>query len=448
MANIDSDAEKVADNQGVVNDEPKALNTKMDTPLPQKDEPANTPLRAIYAIPYVSGRALPSIRDGDSIVTVTDFSNSDLRGLSLSVDLFENGPIHHASFDNSDLTGFTTTGDTEFYKASFKSAILRDTYFERQRDSDYTDAVIPGCTLGQWPIWPINQSKNYKEKDLSGCTIPLNVSYNSFNLSNSHIVNAGIYPAFIDSMHYNNANITGAVIMGIDYLGREKAKHVFPYLRQTKNFKERNLGSVVFVNLDLETTNFSGQTLGYFDCCDLTHANLHNAYFHAKDERAIMPFSRVIPTGFTACEVTVDQFRTTRNYKIWKETGIPEIEKIRITPDNARYYNFKIIDGKVFPKNYFKLEEEMTPTEDVFVYKVGNIHVTEEIAHILEKERNASAVGEARGKVLTVLETRFGKVPQDIEQTVRAMMDSIALESLVELAKACQSLEEFAECLK
>ena len=65
-----------------------------------------------------------------------------------------------------------------------------------------------------------------------------------------------------------------------------------------------------------------------------------------------------------------------------------------------------------------------------------------------EGEAIGEARGEMRGKVLTILETRFSKVSQDIEKMVRAMTDSIALESLVEHAKTCQSLSEFVESLK
>jgi len=58
------------------------------------------------------------------------------------------------------------------------------------------------------------------------------------------------------------------------------------------------------------------------------------------------------------------------------------------------------------------------------------------------------ARGEARGKVLTFLQTRFRKVPWDVEQAVRSMVDLTALESLATYAETCQSLEEFAEVLK
>ena len=65
-----------------------------------------------------------------------------------------------------------------------------------------------------------------------------------------------------------------------------------------------------------------------------------------------------------------------------------------------------------------------------------------------EREAIGEVRGEARGKVLTILETRFSRVSQNIEKTVRSMTDPIALESLVEHAKSCKSLAEFAEAIR
>lgn len=351
--------------------------TETKAPLPSIDLQKNTPLREIYVMPTPSTRSDFKIRD--AITAANDFSNLDLRGLYLDVDVVEEGLILFASFENSDLTGFTTSINTEFHSASFKSAILRDTFLGGvTHECDFTDAEIQGNA----GYGDVRDSRNYKKKDLSGAVISVTGNYDSFNLSYSHIcVDQVFWPS------YQDANITGAVILGYDFRGREKTRKAFPYLLQTQNYKERNLGSVVFINLDLEDMDLSRQTLGYFDCCDLSKVNLENAYFHAKDEQAITPFSRVIPGGFTACKISMEQFRTTRNYKIWQANGIPAIVKIRVTPDNARFYNFKIVDGKVIPKDYDKLEWEQKPTEEVFVYKVGNIHVTEEIAAALEVEK-------------------------------------------------------------
>ena len=49
--------------------------------------------------------------------------------------------------------------------------------------------------------------------------------------------------------------------------------------------------------------------------------------------------------------------------------------------------------------------------------------------------------------VLTALQTRFGNVPGDIEESVLAMSDPIALKSLLESAIHSETLDEFAEAL-
>ena len=65
-----------------------------------------------------------------------------------------------------------------------------------------------------------------------------------------------------------------------------------------------------------------------------------------------------------------------------------------------------------------------------------------------EGKAEGIAEGEARGRLLNTLEVRFNEVPQEIEGTIRSMTDRIALESLVEHAKDCKSLDEFAEALR
>ena len=62
------------------------------------------------------------------------------------------------------------------------------------------------------------------------------------------------------------------------------------------------------------------------------------------------------------------------------------------------------------------------------------------------------AIGEARGiikgKVLNTLEVRFNETSQEIEDAIQSMTDEIALASLLEHAKSCKSLEEFAEAIR
>ena len=59
--------------------------------------------------------------------------------------------------------------------------------------------------------------------------------------------------------------------------------------------------------------------------------------------------------------------------------------------------------------------------------------------------------GKAEGKaeaVLTVLQSRFNKVPSKIKKTISQMTDPIALDSWVVQATTCRSMNEFAQTLK
>jgi enoyl-[acyl-carrier-protein] reductase (NADH) len=57
------------------------------------------------------------------------------------------------------------------------------------------------------------------------------------------------------------------------------------------------------------------------------------------------------------------------------------------------------------------------------------------------------AKGVAKGKaeaILTILRTRFKKVPKNTENAVRKMTDLIALDSWTVCATTCQSIDEFS----
>jgi len=65
------------------------------------------------------------------------------------------------------------------------------------------------------------------------------------------------------------------------------------------------------------------------------------------------------------------------------------------------------------------------------------------------------ARGEARGEVrkgqnmlLTFLRAKFHKVPKDVENAIRKMTDSTAMESWAQHAATCQSIAEFAKAIR
>ncbi|MDR2115539.1 MAG: hypothetical protein LBP87_04080, partial [Planctomycetaceae bacterium] len=69
-------------------------------------------------------------------------------------------------------------------------------------------------------------------------------------------------------------------------------------------------------------------------------------------------------------------------------------------------------------------------------------------------EVRGKAIGEARGKlegqidaILGILNNRFGKVPQDIVDSLNQRTDAIALMSLVVHAADCSSLDDFTAAL-
>jgi hypothetical protein len=69
---------------------------------------------------------------------------------------------------------------------------------------------------------------------------------------------------------------------------------------------------------------------------------------------------------------------------------------------------------------------------------------------IKEGKTKGKKEGEIRGKaqsILKILDKRFKKIPRSISQSVNSYTDSIALDSLVELALDCKTLTEFKQAL-
>jgi len=104
---------------------------------------------------------------------------------------------------------------------------------------------------------------------------------------------------------------------------------------------------------------------------------------------------------------------------------------------------------------YFQVigEANAETLEELYMQKKKGIVLTEKLdAYFSEKYGpRFIAEGKAEGKaesVLTVLRTRFKKVPKRVEQSVRQITDPTALDSWTAQAATCQSLDEFTEALK
>ena len=96
--------------------------------------------------------------------------------------------------------------------------------------------------------------------------------------------------------------------------------------------------------------------------------------------------------------------------------------------------------------------QHMEGSYDVLFDTIKQIVEVEPMPTMLEKW---TVDAEARGKietgrnmVLKFLRAKFHKIPGEIEDAIRQMNDSIALESLAEHAATSETIDEFAEGLR
>ena len=324
-----------------------------------------------------------------------DYTGRDLRGAVIKIDLVDRGPVSHCDFSGADLRGLQV--EANFVGTVFREANLSGIVFSCT--ADFTDANISESYIPNLPLEQLAKTKNYKEKDLSETCFPSygKVDLAGFNLRNSYF--RGIHSLRI--LEFMDADISGATFQAapLVWLGpiqpvNEQYKLGNPreyslsseQLYSTKTYKERNLGRVIFIYMDFSDADFRNQNLGYFDGCNLEGADLTNAYFCIRDERTLPPFARNNPIGVTDCKITVEQFKQTRNYKIWQDLGIPEVEKILITEDNKREYRYDDELRSTILNIWFGWEMPKD-NEPQYVYKVGNVFVTKEIAEMLDAER-------------------------------------------------------------
>ena len=85
---------------------------------------------------------------------------------------------------------------------------------------------------------------------------------------------------------------------------------------------------------------------------------------------------------------------------------------------------------------------------EILYNSIKQIVEVESMPTMLEKW-TADAVAKTKAEaVFVILRARFNQVPEDIENMVRQISDSIALDSWAAQAATCQSLDEFAEMLE
>jgi predicted transposase/invertase (TIGR01784 family) len=98
----------------------------------------------------------------------------------------------------------------------------------------------------------------------------------------------------------------------------------------------------------------------------------------------------------------------------------------------------------------FNQDERMRAIDEAHQIFLHDVATDMEEAH--EKGRKeGKAEGKTEGKaelLLAILREKFGRVPEETEQTILSMTDSIALQSWAVRASMCQSMDEFIEALR
>ncbi|MGL6226852.1 MAG: pentapeptide repeat-containing protein [Thermoguttaceae bacterium] len=376
-------------------------------------------------------------------------SHRDLRGAIIDISAYRDRDVVGFNFNGSNLEGCYFNDEARFIDCTFHQAILRGVFIDSLLDShyaenihqseiynlwekpprytDYTKPELLSCCLKNADIsfsdihvgvpggrsdkedttcsWLL-ETKNYKEKNLSNTNLrKVGADFSHFNLQGTYFIGTQMGAVFAD------ADITRGIFQGellfpegmysTSAIGLRSL--TLEQLYATKNYKEKNLGTVIFVYADLKNANLRGQTLGYFDACNLEGADLSDAFFSVRDKRTLPPFVQNNPIGLTDCLITVEQFKQTRNYKIWKERGIPEIKQIVLTEQNAPDYNYgRCVEGvsnlneRKRVAEYFGNRNHNVPLDTkgdvaekytLYLYQVGDIFITKEIADALREEK-------------------------------------------------------------
>jgi len=127
--------------------------------------------------------------------------------------------------------------------------------------------------------------------------------------------------------------------------------------------------------------------------------------------------------------------------------GLPEGERVEVTKELIDFV------AKAFAANNRKLDAATASAAVESIFKGKGQKMMKTIFEEQQDigEARGEARGEAKGKaesVLTVLRTRFDRVPKGVERAIRQMTDPVALDSWTAQAASCQSMREFAEAVK
>jgi len=211
---------------------------------------------------------LKSFQEGDN------FSGEDFRG-SFFMDA---GDIIGVNLDNTNFEGSRFV-DMRIENTSFRGANLRSV---NARDLSWSDPVpgrnvMPGCDFTDADITgsklPLNaeqlrSTKSFKNKNLAGVTLwgmdLSGTSFAGFDLTDARFLHCNL----------EGCDFTDAVITKIEITGL-----TFGQLKGTKNYKEKDMGEILFMQCNFDDADFRGFKLGAFHGCSFRNADFRDAEF-------------------------------------------------------------------------------------------------------------------------------------------------------------------------
>ncbi len=257
-----------------------------------------------------------------------DFNDADISGSNICLDatqLRSTWNYKHADLSHTSIRLFGSSPGFDFACFDLRRTVLL-AYAANERVcfpcADFTDADIAGATI-RLSAEQLRATKNYKAKDLSNTTLMgdfSGVSFRGFDLR---------YTTFLvcdlSDCDFTDADISGMSVDGggaYDHEGKWTAQSNYVDARFTKqqlystnSYQRQNLDGTHFHRCNFRDSDLSNQTLGLFVDCDLHGANLTNAD-HVTGPSDRRTGRRSLPTsiGFQACDLSAEQFYSTRIY--------------------------------------------------------------------------------------------------------------------------------------
>lgn len=259
-----------------------------------------------------------------------DFSDADISGSRIRLDARQLRSTW--SYKNKDLayTSVWMTGSQPGF--DFAHFNLRGTRFVDWHlgkgplfvDADFTDADIREAFI-RLTAKQLRSTKNYRAADLGNATLVgdfAGVSFYGFNLRGTTFMCSNLADCNFADSEIRGMNVNGSGYYA-DRNGEWKtsrdpsASHFTKeQLYSTRNYQRRNLDSVRFTGCDFRDADFSKQTLGLFQDCNLEGAVFTNGDHITVSTDRLRTGRRQLPTGigFVRCNLSAEQFYSTRAY--------------------------------------------------------------------------------------------------------------------------------------